>query len=207
MRISISQFVSLTQWPVEIKHSKECGLYTCGTFDYFQTYRLCMGAFHRSACWTWFGRGYHYHLQKIQISTDVEKKRGRNAVEAWFYPRDGHIWKSWMWLANRCRWMGGVCKLLQNRQGAAKQNLHRFTRLYQFLTRFSLRLDDTFAKWVSDILIEPFMVKKLRKLFNCKDVQHSQKPRIPWEITRLQARTHRWKITDHVKWGHTCQLM
>ena len=59
-----------------------------------------MGAFHRSACWTWFDRGYNYHSKKLQISTDVEKKRGRNAVEAWFYTRDGHIWKSWMWLAN-----------------------------------------------------------------------------------------------------------
>jgi len=48
------------------------------------------------------------------------------------------------WLADAHEW--GVCQVLLNRQGAAKQNLHRFTSLYQFLTRFSFRLDDTIAE-------------------------------------------------------------
>lgn len=92
-----------------------------------------------------FGRGYHYHSRSLEVTTDVEEKRGRIAIKAWFYTRDGHIWKSWMWLANGADEWGVFVKILQNRQGAEKQNLHRFTGLYQFITRFSLRLDNTIA--------------------------------------------------------------
>ena len=70
------------------------------------------------------------------------------------------------WLADAHEW--GVCQVLLNRQGAAKQNLHRFTCLYQFLTRFSFRLDDTIAEEVSDIVIELFMVTKATKMHQLK---------------------------------------
>lgn len=60
----------------------------------------------------------------------------------------------------------------------------------------------TLLLMVSGILVELFMVKKLRKA-----LRNSKSPKVPWEITRPQATTHRWKITDHVKLKHTCQLI
>lgn len=122
-----------------------------------------MGAFHRSACWTWFDRGYHYHSKKLQISTDVEKEKGRSVDQAWFYTRDGHIWNSRMWLAKRSRWLWG--KPASSRE-AKFTSIYRFVTM-QFMTRFSLHSVDAIAKWVS---VELFMVKRLRKWLNSNDI-------------------------------------
>lgn len=78
-------------------------IHTCRTFDYFQTYQLCMGAFHRSACWTWFDRGYHYHSNKLQISTDVKKERGRSVDQAWFL----YSWRPYLEILE-CDWLNDV---------------------------------------------------------------------------------------------------
>lgn len=69
-----------------------------------------------------------------------------------------------------CDWlkmqMNGGCFKTGKKHNLRRRN----TGLYQFITRFSFTLDCTFAKWLSDILKELFMVKKLRKPFNYNGV-------------------------------------
>ena len=61
------------------------------------------------------------------------------------------------WLKNADEW--GVFQVQITKPVRSEQNLHRITGLYQFVTRFSFTLDCAFAKWLSDILKELFMVK------------------------------------------------
>lgn len=129
--ISYKPAMTIPAWPVEIKHSQECGCKCVWYIRLLLSLPTLYGSFPPfcmlNLIWPRISL-----LKWLQISTDVEKKRGRIGVEAWLYTRDGHIWKSWMWLAKKCRWMGGVWSITKpvSREAKFTSNYYRLVSIY-----------------------------------------------------------------------------
>lgn len=155
-------------WPVEIKHSQEC---ECTRVVYSITFKLTDFVWELSTV-------LHVELDLTEDITNTQtsykflpmwrRKEDESGLKHGFIPVTaifGNLECDWL----KCRWMVGVWS--RDYKTGKKHNLRRRnTGLYQFITRFLFTLDCTFAKWLSDILKELFMVKKLRKPFNYNGV-------------------------------------